>query len=351
MAKLTLKYVNESKGNYYFRRKGCKRIKLPGLPGSEAFNEAYQLALAGAEQVKIEAGADKVKAGTVRAAVVAFRKSAGFTKNKPVSQAGDKNILEALCVDHGEKRIALLQEQHVKAAIAAKEGKPGAQRNWRRVLRVFCEFCVDEKLIKTNPASCLKPINIKTKGYHTWTEDELKQFERYHPVGTKARLAFALILWTGQRRGDTAQQLGPKSIVMRNGQQRLVFEQSKRGRAMDIPLAPPLDEIIKATPTVGLKTYLVTKWGKPYSPAGFGNKMREWCDEAGLHHCTAHGMRKAFLRRGAELGWSEDYLASFSGHTDMRELRTYVEEANRARMAGKAMESMVAEHSIAQEEK
>ena len=64
MAKLTLKYVNESKGNYYFRRKGCKRIKLPGLPGSEAFNEAYQLALAGAEQVKIEAGADKVKAGT-----------------------------------------------------------------------------------------------------------------------------------------------------------------------------------------------------------------------------------------------------------------------------------------------
>jgi integrase len=345
MAKLELKYVNQSKGNYYFRRKGCKRVKLPGRPGSPEFMDAYQLALSGAEEVKIEAGADKVKPGTVRAAVARFKKSERFTKNKEVSQAGDANILEALCVDHGEKRIGLLQEKHVKAAIEAKAGKPGAQRNWRRVLRVFCEFCVEDGLMKTNPALCLKPINYKTSGYHSWTEEELEQFEKRHPVGTKARLAFALILWTGQRRGDTAQQLGPQCIVMRKGEKRLVFTQSKRDRAMDIPLAPPLEEIINATPTVGLKTFLVTKWGKPYSPAGFGNWFREQCDEAGLHHCSAHGMRKAFLRRGAELGWSEDYLASFSGHTDMRELRTYVEAANRARMAGKAMESMVAEHA------
>ena len=52
-------------------------------------------------------------------------------------------------------------------------------------------------------------------------------------------------------------------------------------------------------------------------------------DEAGLPHCTAHGMRKAFLRRMAEAGCSEDYIASISGHRDMREIRKYVQAARR----------------------
>ena len=29
----------------------------------------------------------------------------------------------------------------------------------------------------------------------------------------------------------------------------------------------------------------------------FGNKMREWCNQAGLPHCSAHGLRKAMSRR------------------------------------------------------
>ena len=39
-------------------------------------------------------------------------------------------------------------------------------------------------------------------GYHTWTLDEVHQFEERHPIGTKARLALALLLFTGQRRSD-----------------------------------------------------------------------------------------------------------------------------------------------------
>ena len=31
--------------------------------------------------------------------------------------------------------------------------------------------------------------------------------------------------------------------------------------------------------------------------AGLGNRMREWCDEAGLPQCAAHGLRKAIARR------------------------------------------------------
>ena len=64
--------------------------------------------------------------------------------------------------------------------------------------------------------------------------------------------------------------------------------------------------------------------------------------EAGLRDCSAHGLRKAFLRRMAEAGNSEDYIASISGHKDMREIRVYVEAANKARMATEGMERTLA---------
>ena len=47
MARLRLRYVDEFKDRHgnvrrYFRRAGHKRVRLPGLPGSTGFMEAYQ---------------------------------------------------------------------------------------------------------------------------------------------------------------------------------------------------------------------------------------------------------------------------------------------------------------------
>src|SRR5262245_48486647 len=50
MTKIRLRYVQaftaRGKPYYYFRKPGCARIKLPGLPGSAEFMDAYQAALA-----------------------------------------------------------------------------------------------------------------------------------------------------------------------------------------------------------------------------------------------------------------------------------------------------------------
>jgi hypothetical protein len=35
--------------------------------------------------------------------------------------------------------------------------------------------------------------------------------------------------------------------------------------------------------------WLVTQHGRPFTVAGFGDTMRQWCDEAGLPHCSAQG--------------------------------------------------------------
>src|SRR5262249_27098812 len=137
------------------------------------------------------------------------------------------------------------------------------QRNLLRVLRVLLTFCVKEKMRRDNPVLGIKLTARTTGGYHSWTEDELRQYEQRHPIGSKPRLALALLLYTAQRRADVV-RLGPPN--MRDGW--LYFTQSKTGAEMSIPIAPPLAEIIAATPMVGVKTFLVTDYGRPFTPAG-----------------------------------------------------------------------------------
>jgi integrase len=315
---------------FYFRRHG-KRTPLPSAYNSPEFLEAYW-ALRNGKAPELDIAAERTKPGTVNAAIVLYYRHPSFTKNKPITQRTDRNILEAFRAKHGDKRLALLQGQHIEALIGEKAGKPAAQRNLLRVLRSLLKVAVTAKMRRDNPARGIKLDTIKTAGYHSWTEAELRQYEARHPVGTKARLALDLLLYTAQRRTDVI-ALGPANL--RNG--RFTYTASKNGAEMDIPVAPPLAATIAATPMIGVKTYLVTDYGKPFTPAGFGNWLRERCNEAGLPQCSAHGLRKAFLRRMAEAGCSEDYIASISGHRDTREIRTYVQAANKARMATDGM--------------
>jgi integrase len=319
---------------FYFRRRGA-RTPLPGKYNSPEFLEAYW-ALRSGNAAKVEIGAERTRPGTVNAAIVAFYKHHTFTKNKPITRQTDRNILEAFRAKHGDKGIASLQQHHIEAMIGEKAGKPSAQRNLLRVLRVLLDIAVKLKMRRDNPAQGIKLEAIKTSGYHSWTEAELRQYEARHPVGTKARLALDLLLYTAQRRADVV-RLGPPMLGIEDGKQRLRFTQSKTNADMDIPVAAPLAATIAATPMIGVKTFLVTDYGKAFTAAGFGGWFRNRCDEAGLPQCAAHGLRKAFIRRMAEAGCSEDFIASISGHRDYREIRKYVQAANRAKMASAGM--------------
>jgi integrase len=110
----------------------------------------------------------------------------------------------------------------------------------------------------------------KGDGYHSWTEGEIEQFERHHPVGSRARLAFALLLYTGQRRSDVVrmerQHLSDNAICVR---------QVKTGREVWVPVHKALASILAAAATN--LTFLLTDQGKPYTAAGFGNWFRDQC--------------------------------------------------------------------------
>ena len=105
---------------------------------------------------------------------------------------------------------------------------------------------------------------------------------------------------------------------------------------VELPVSPALKEILDATLVVGGTTFLVTEFGKPFSAAGFGNWFRHRCDEAGLAHCSAHGVRKASAAHAAENGATVHQLMAMFGWPTMREAERYTREAQRRKLAADA---------------
>jgi integrase len=148
-----------------------------------------------------------------------------------------------------------------------------------------------------NPTTVIWVKLRATAGFKTWPEDAIAQFKARHPIGSKARLAFGLLLYTAQRRGD----------VIRMGRQHIKdgfirVAQQKTGAVLEIPIIPELREILAAHPAEHL-TFLRTRTGDPFGAPAFTNWFRDRCAEVGLPRgLVAHGLRKAACRRLAEAG-------------------------------------------------
>jgi integrase len=324
---------------FYFRRAGFKKTPLPGLPFSSEFMDAYEAAKNGAPRIEI--GVKRTIPGSVAAAVTSYFSSWAFQKLAPETRRTRRNILERFREQHGDKRVTMLRSDHVKNIVAAKARTPQAANNFLKTIRALMVHCVEMHLREDDPTRGVKIIRVRTEGYRTWSESDIAAFEVKHPIGTRARLALALLLYTAQRRSDVV-ALGRQHL--RGGA--LHLRQSKTGRPLEIPVHPELRRVLDATPSEHL-TFLTTQSGKPFSPAGFTNWFRRMCNEASLPRGTsAHGLRKAACRRLAEAGCSANLIAAVSGHRSLREVQRYTEAADQARMARDAL-ATIREHRVA----
>jgi integrase len=334
MTKIRLAYVHEFLDRHgtarrYFRKPGFKQVPLPGAPGSDEFMTAYQLALAG-QSPRVQVGAGRTRPGSVSAAVVGYYNSLPFRSLAIGTQKMRRAILERFRAEHGDKRIAMLPQEFIVRTLGKRS--PAAARNWLKTLRGLLEFAVSEKFRADDPTHGVKlPKLPKSDGIATWTEEEIQAFEAKHPIGSRPRLAFALLLFTAQRRGDVV-RMGRQHL--RNGA--ISVRQQKTGASLEIPIHQELQKTFDATPGEHL-TFLVTEFGKPFTSAGFGNWFRERCDEAGLKHCSAHGLRKAACRRLAEAGCTAHQIAAISGHASLREVERYTKAVDQARLAKDAI--------------
>jgi integrase len=343
MSKIKLRYVHQfvdrrrgrARSFFYFRRPGYKRVALPNLPGSEEFMAAYQRALAG--QMKQPIGVKRVQPGSIAALITLYLSSAKFLARQPSTQSTYRNIVERFRREHGDKPVADLERRHLEHMLAKKATTPAAANHWLRLIKALMALAVREGLRADNPAADIERIDARSDGFHTWTEAEIAQFELQHPIGSRERLAFALLLYTAQRRSDVV-RMERKHI---RGDIIDVVQQ-KTGKRAPIPLHPELARILAATPTAITPTLLMTAYRQPFTAAGFGGWFAECCDQAGLStECRAHGLRKAACRRLAEAGCSASVIASISGHTTLREVERYVRDADQERMARIGMAALI----------
>lgn len=330
----------------YYRAPGKPKIRLRGPLLSAEFWDDYRAAQRG--QLKPRAPekrmADPVR-GSFHALCVAYYKSAEYKRLSPRSRYVRKLLLDGICQQKdasggalGEKSAARMERRHILKLRDAKAETPAAANGIVKALRQLYKFGMLYQLTDKNPAAEAPYLPSTNKeGYHQWTPEEIAKYEAHHPVGTMARLAFDLMVYTGQRRGDVV-QWGPQHV--RDG--RLVFTQQKTGKRLAIPIHPALAASIGATKTGDLH-YLQSSYGRPFkSSNSFGNRMRKWCDSAGLPECSAHGLRKVTASRLAEIGCAAHEIMAITGHDSLKEVERYTRGRDQTTLAESAMKKYVA---------
>lgn len=324
----------------YVRRPGARKVRLRQTPGTDAFDAEYRAALEAGAAAPATNRQAPAQAGSLRWLCARYYESAEFKALDPRTRYVYRQRLDRFCAHRrgGDKPYRLIESQHIARRrdeiTSAPEGGNNIIKALRRLFAWAALKHVKLAEPKWNPAAEVPFLRGKPDGWHSWTPDEIRKFEARHPVGSKARLALALLLYTGARRSDVV-RLGRQ--MERDG---WLSWTAHKGRnrspvVVTLPILPALRAAIDACPS-GHMTYLVTDFGRPFTSNGFGNKMREWCDQAGLPHCSAHGLRKAGAANAAEKGATEHQLMAIYGWKTIQEAERYTRAARRKILAGAA---------------
>jgi hypothetical protein len=166
-----------------------------------------------------------------------------------------------------------------------KADTPGMANMVVKVMRLLLTCAVDNDYITANPA--LKVKTFKLGEHRAWTDDECAAFEAHWQPGTMQRRAYALALYTGQRRGDLAAMT---QAHRRDGENRVV--QEKTGAELWIREHRDLTAELARGSQANM-SLLVSPSGTGFNKDNLGHRFADAIDKAGLSDdCVLHGLRK-----------------------------------------------------------
>jgi integrase len=164
----------------------------------------------------------------------------------------------------------------------------------------------------------------------------LPPLERAYALGSKPRLALALLLGTAARIADVV-RLGRGHV--RDGA--IHMTQQKTGQQVTIPVTSALAEAINAAAPSEHVVFLLNEHGRAFTAHAFSKWFVKQCRRAGLDKgLSAHGLRKASCRRLAEVGCTPHEIMAISGHISLKEVTRYTEAADRMRLARNAVDRL-----------
>jgi site-specific recombinase XerD len=348
MIKTRLRYCvfdPDPNGNprYYVRKPGRKKIRIrepfEDISGNitPEFMKAYFAALATLDGAKVTPKTPREK--TFSWLVHEYLRSEEFNvleRYDESTKADKRGVLNRFCATAaGELPYAAYRKEDVERSRDKRSSTPGAADKLVKYLRVMFKWAVAKKLASHNPAIGITKINTESEGWHTWTPTEVDIYRKRHKIGTKARLALELMLNVGARISDAA-RIGRqheaegwlKFVAWKN-------RNKKSRKTIECPITRDLAAVLAATQT-GDMTYLVTDVGAAFTINGLGNKMRDWCDAAGLTQCSSHGLRKAAAVILAENGATAPELCALFGWSKLETAEIYIREARKRTMVENA---------------
>src|SRR5262245_54975381 len=248
MVTIKLKFVSEDvdrHGNVrrYVRIPGRAKVRIREQPGTAEFIAAYNQAVAGKVPNK-SCRMPKIARGSFRAVCVAYYASGAFARLDDSTKRWRRHHLNEIARVHGDKPASLMQPKHVRRLRDELQDTPAAANTRLKALRALFSWAVENEEAPHDPTIGVKLIKHSTKGFHSWTLEDIERFESRHAIGSRARLAMSLLLYTACRREDVV-RLGPQHV--RTG--RLRYRQAKNEHRnpvdLDIPLHPDLTVIIE----------------------------------------------------------------------------------------------------------
>jgi integrase len=279
---------------------------------------------------------------------------------EPISPGSKFTYGDCPLINFNTKSVEILQKRAAKwQEITDDEGDPiekpstpEAGNSRVKYLRGLLAYAKAKypHLVPTNWAKDVAYYKGSGKGFHTWTLDEIDLFRSKYEIGTRERLAFEILFYTGQRRGDFV-DLGWHKV--RNGLLTVVQEKN-RGTAKEavayIPILPPLQVVLDASQTKGIlgrAIWFVQENGQPYTKESFGNWFRDVCDRIGLTGCSSHGLRKACVVHLVSEDYTPHDIMAVTGHRTLKEIDRYSREYARQQPAEAILDKWIKKYEQA----
>lgn len=319
-------HLHRERGNWVVRIGHGPRVRIMAEFGTRAFMAEYHAAIQ-----KIEAGeAGPIWRETLAWLWLRYKDSSAWTDLSHATKRQRENIMRRVLESAGREKVSDITRKVIVEGRDRRAESPAAARHFVDTLRGLFRWALDAELIESDPTRDVKVSKPRTEGHHTWTAEEIARFHVCYPRGTRERVAFDLLLFTGLRRGD-AVTVGRQHI--RNGE--IVLRTEKTGEPVRIPVMAPLAETLAAGPT-GALAFIAGARGEPMAKESFGNWFREACDKAGCLG-SAHGLRKALATIMAEHGASVHELESVFGWRGGGMASLYTRKANRDALSRSAV--------------
>jgi integrase len=309
------------------------RIRIRAAFGTAEFDAEYQAALS--SKPRVQKGAPAL--GTLAWLIDRYRNSTDWSALSLATRRQRENIFKQVIGSAGTKAYAKITEATIAEGRDRRSMTPFQARHFLFAMRGLFAWAKGAGLARIDPAASVSLPELKNgEGFPVWSEEEVAAYEQYWPLGTKERLWFAMLLYTGLRRGD-AVRLGRQHV--RNGVATLTTE--KTGTEVYIRILPPLLEAIEAGPTGDL-AFICGANRKPLTKESFGNQFAEACRKAGIRK-SAHGLRKLAATTMANNGATVAELNSIFGWTGARMASRYTERADRKKLSSGAAEKLMNE--------